>query len=67
MKLRPLTASSYRFAAAAHRREAAIRSVSLLAFQRDFAVVLEGWANDADARADALEAATQPDLFGARA
>ncbi|MDO9471934.1 MAG: hypothetical protein Q7J28_02680 [Caulobacter sp.] len=60
---RPLTAASYRFAAAAHRREAAIRRESPLIFQRDFAEVLEGWADNADARADELEAAAQPDLF----
>lgn len=64
MTPRPLTAASYRFAAAAHRREAAIRRESPLLFQRDFATVLEVWANDADARADDLDAADQPDLFG---
>jgi len=61
---RPVTPASYRFAAAAHRREAEIRRESPLIFQRDFAAVLEGWANDADARADEIEAGVQPDLFG---
>ena len=64
---RPITAASYRFAAAAHRREAAIRAESPIIFQRDFAAVLEGWAADADARADEIQAADQPDLFGAAA
>ena len=61
---RPLTAASYRFAAAAHRSEAESRRQSPLVFQRDFAVVLDTWAIDAHARAAALDAADQPDLFG---
>ena len=65
--MKPLTAASLRFIAGAHRSEAASRRQSPLIFQRDFAAVLEGWAADADARADALDAAVQPDLFGAAA
>jgi len=63
---RPVTPASYRFAAAAHRREAAIRRESPLVFQRDFAGVLDTWADDAERRADAIEATLQPDLFGQR-
>lgn len=61
--MKPLTASSYRFAAAAHRREAAIRAESPVAFQREFAGVLHTWAANADARADHAERLAQPDLF----
>lgn len=67
MTHRPLTAASYRFAAAAHRSEAESRRQSPHQFQRDFATVLEGWATDAEARASQLEADDQPDLFGAAA
>jgi hypothetical protein len=63
MTPRTLTAESYRFAAAAHRSEAENRRRSPLAFQRAFAGVLNTWATAADARADSLDAAGQPDLF----
>lgn len=66
MKPRFAPGEAARFAAAAHRREAVVRSASPLSFQREFAVVLEGWADDAERRAEAEEAAhhQQPDLFG---
>lgn len=67
MTPRPLTAASLRFIAAAHRREAAVRRESPLVFQRDFAAVLNTWADDADRRADEIEVDDQPDLFGAAA
>jgi hypothetical protein len=66
MTPRPLTASSYRFAAAAHRSEAENRRRSPLAFQRAFAGVLHTWATAADARADEADRSAQPDLFGER-
>lgn len=63
-----------RFAAAAHRSEAAVRAASPLAHQREFALVLEGWADNADRRAELEEAAAaavaapaQLDLFGSAA
>jgi hypothetical protein len=56
-----------RFAAAAHRSEAAKRAQSPLAFQREFAVMLEGWADRAERRAEEDERGTQTDLFGAAA
>ena len=64
MTHRPLTAASPRFIAGAHRHAAMVFSESDNPCRRRFAVVLEGWAADADARAAALEAAVQPDLFG---
>lgn len=56
-----------RHVAQVHRREAAIRSRSDNPCQRRFAVILEGWADDAEAEAAALESFDQPDLFGADA
>lgn len=52
-----------RFAAAAHRAEAANRAQSPLAFQREFAVVLEGWADRAEREAEEAERGDQPALF----
>lgn len=64
-----------RFAAAAHRREAAVRAASPLVHQREFALVLEDWADNADRRAEIEEAAAarvitapaQLELFGSAA
>jgi len=62
--VKPLTAASLRFIAGAHRHAAMVFRESDNPCRRRFAAVLDGWAADADAEADALDAARQPDLFG---
>jgi hypothetical protein len=52
-----------RFTAAVHRREAAIRAESEYAHQREFAVVLLGWADDAEHRATEAARGQQGELF----
>lgn len=64
MTPRPLTAASLRFIAGAHRHAALVFSESDNPCRRRFAAVLDGWADRADADADAIGAARQPDLFG---
>lgn len=63
MTPRPLTAASLRFIAGAHRHAAMVFSASDNPCRRAFAITLNEWADRADAEADALEAAAQPDLF----
>jgi hypothetical protein len=52
-----------RFTAAVHRREAEVRRASEHAHQREFAAVLDQWANDAEHRATEAERGQQGELF----
>ena len=58
-----MTPESQRFTATVCAREADVRRASPLAHQRAFALVLDTWAANHRARADALAAMAQPDLF----
>jgi hypothetical protein len=57
------TPESHYHTAAVCQTEAAIRRASPLAFQREFAAVLDTWADNAQRRGDEVAAKTQRDLF----
>jgi hypothetical protein len=57
------THESHVHTSAVCRSEAAIRRASPLAFQREFAAVLDQWADAAELRAVKAASGGQPDLF----
>jgi hypothetical protein len=59
----PSPSERARFTAAVHRREAEVRRASEYAHQREFAEVLDQWANDAEHRATEAERGQQGELF----